>query len=138
MAGMATVAAGSSPAPSTSGSAPSCAGPAGPSPRHRRRQRGLVALGGRALGIDCLLQLIVKARDTLGLRGLGLDSFLSSCLDAGFGIGRSLAFGPVLGVCGGNGLVRILALGLGAHTQHQVAQARDRALHVRAGWSACR
>ena len=89
--------------------------------RSRRRATvdgsgGLVAFGGRALGIDCLLRFVVKARDALGLRGLGLDGLLGRGLVDKLGgrLGRRLA----LGVRSGDGLMRVLALGLGTHAQH--------------------
>ena len=42
----------------------------------------------------------------------------------------AVRFGHVLAVRSGDGLVRVLALGLGTHAQHQVAQPSDRAFHV--------
>ncbi len=83
---MATVAPGSSPAPSTSGGPPSCAGPAG----NRRRTAkdgsgGLVALGNRALGINRHLGLVVKAGDALGLGGNGLGGRIGN----GLGVDRT-------------------------------------------------
>ena len=91
-----------------------------------------MVLDDRALGIDWHLRLVVKARDALGLRRLGLSRRLGNGLSAG--VGRSVVLGRILGhvlaVRDGDGLVRIFALGLGAHAQYQVAQARDRTLHV--------
>ena len=92
----------------------------------------LVVLGNRALGINRHLGLVVKVGDALGLGGNGLGGRIGNELgvDRHIALVSALVLGSIFAVRSGDGLARILALGLGAHAQHQVAQARDRAFHV--------
>ena len=93
-----------------------------------------MVLDNRALGINRYLGLVFKVGDALGL-SCRLGGRIDNGID--IGVGRSIALsrilGHVLAIRGGDGLVRILALGLGTHALNQVAQARDRAVHVGGG-----
>ena len=93
-----------------------------------------MVLDNRALGINRYLGLVFKVGNALGL-SCRLGGRIDNEID--IVVGRSIALSRILGhvltVRGGDGLVRILALGLGAHAQNQVAQARDRALHIGGG-----
>ena len=88
-----------------------------------------MVLGNRALGINRHLGLVVKVGDALGLGGNGLGGRI----DNGLGVDRHIALvsalvlGSIFAVRSGDGLVRILALGLGAYAQSIIKVAEDSA-----------
>ena len=76
-----------------------------------------MVLGNRALGINRHLGLVVKVGDALGLGGNGLGGRIGNGLgvDRHIALVSALVLGSIFAVRSSDGLVRILALGLGAH-----------------------